>query len=933
MKLSINPFLILRIPAFSFEAQIEMVWEDLKLSISQSSPDFYDKIKSIEAEDLPLVEARMKYTLWKYFNRAQYRGTPFGSFAGFAVGKLSHTEDRLIIENKQYLHTFNDWEPNGQTHTVDSDLFRPDRLYFANASIYMTTISIRFLCLQNQSFELAEIERSIFIEMLLDKCKDRVPYSELICFAALQEVERNVLNGILQSLIALQLLFTDLDRNIIGEDYYNRNEIPLQSPGHTYLIAERKVHSGTINKAILQSLPGCVEYLLLAIPPTENKDFNHFKTAFLKRYEYQEIPLMIALDPEFGIGYGDLENAAFTDALINELIAANTGKQAAMSFQQTELTRYLLNCIIESKGDRKQVVELQRIAQEVKTEAFKLPANTFSAMLKLADDLVILEQLGGATANALAGRFTLASKEIERHCHEISKYESEANPDVIFFDVAYMAEGRVDNINRRKAIYDYELPLLNYSCSKNLICLDDLLLTIANDELILLSKKYRKRVVPRLASAYNYNRSDLSVYRFLCDLQHQNIQSRLLFDIETLIPGLNFYPRIQYNNIVISPAKWKIQVSAINIDHLKAEMDRMEVVRHFTAGNGDQTLCFDKESEADMLSFKRYVAQKTDFIITEAFIKAENLVNDVDGKNYCQQFMISLQHSTTLYQAYSPCIVKTKDAIPGVIVPGRDWLYFEIYCHSQRVDEILINALAGFITKYKVAFKCWFFIRYKDPTNHIRIRFQLKDIKKSHLYTSKLMDALEAYFDAGYITDIQIKTYRRELQRYGHAEIEKIEQHFCKDSNYSMDVIGKNLSLNGRYANCMELMKVVINELTLDYKDRLAFVKSIQDAFMKEHHLENSGFKRINKAYESFRNDYNSHWINDDLIIIPDQLLQSFKTTIQHCDSNLKLNLFRDLFHMHVNRLFSEHQRTHEMVIYSYVYKELQREYKGVTSI
>lgn len=92
--------------------------------------------------------------------------------------------------------------------------------------------------------------------------------------------------------------------------------------------------------------------------------------------------------------------------------------------------------------------------------------------------------------------------------------------------------------------------------------------------------------------------------------------------------------------------------------------------------------------------------------------------------------------------------------------------------------------------------------------------------------------------------------------------------------------------------------------------------------------MENVGFKRINRAYEQFVNS-SVYPPMSDIPGVPDQLLQSFISVIRTCSPDLKLNLFTDLFHMHINRLFSDNQRIHEMVIYSFLNKQLLREYKN----
>lgn len=930
MKLSINPFLVLRIPAFAVDEDLTAVWEDLKVAISQSSPDFYDQIKSIRVEDLSNVEPKIQYTIWKYFNRARYRGTPYGSFAGFATTFLSDFDDPLIVEAKQNLHRFKDWDEVNIPFGAIETLFKPERQYIANSSIYYTNRTIRFLNLQDKTFELAEIEKNEFIVELLAKCHKRQTFTELLAFSVNKGIDEDEVKKLLHSLIELQLLFTDLNKNIIGEDYYSRINDLIRKSNKDYILAERKVISGSINKGKLRSLSQCIEFLISQERPVSNSGIDQFKINFLKRYEYQEMSLMAVLDPEIGIGYGEFESANEADGLVTELLG---------SFKETEqevvythrLKNFILKSMLENEVDKSRMIQLkslQSFKPDKKKQSF-LPANTFTALIKLSGDLVILEQAGGVTANALSGRFTLASKTIESFCKDMARYEIVANPDVIFFDIAYMAEGRVDNINRRKQIYDYELPLLNYSCSDQLIMLDDLIVTVKGAEVILMSKKYRKRVVPRLASAYNFNRSDLPIYRFLCDLQHQNIQSQVLFDVQHLIPDLDYYPRIQYENIVISAAKWKISSISLRNTDLSLALKRMKVSRFFTVGEGDQTLYFDTESKVDLKSFSQYLLQQSDFMVTEAFVADKETIQDVYGSVYLAQLMVCLQHSANIYHAYEPGDYERSSIDQQMIVPGRDWLYFEIYCHPNRTDELLSKVLGPFISKFKPGFKCWYFIRYNHPSNQLRLRLQLKDIVKSHTYTSKLMKSLDSYINDGIVTDIQIKTYRRELQRYGHAQMNMIEQHFSIDSDYALLVADQDYHVNHCYYTCICLMRKVMYELQLDFPELIKFIKNIQDSFITEHRLESSEFKKINKAYSLFIDEI-THNKSIRIGLEPlKRLNDSFQQILGRCQPNLKLTLFIDLFHMHINRIFSANQRTHEMVIYSFMYKILQTEYKN----
>lgn len=923
MKTTISPVVLLRIPAFSITDQLVEVWEELKIAISFSSSAFYNKIKTVKAHELTDLDPKIQFTIWKYFNRSKYRGTPYGSFAGFAVAELTAGTTEVVFSRKQHLHRFKDWSYRNDLQISNEDLISSDRLYFSNSSTYSTSRNIRFISLQEQVFELAEIEKSTFITELLDFCSKKARYAAICDFAAERAVSEEVLTGILRAMLDLQLLFTDLNPNIIGPDYFGRSGQALNDTEEQYLIAERKVCLGGIGKAALAHLPACIDHLTSISSAQENQGLKSFSSEFQRRFESQELPLMMVLDPELGIGYGDLAGAAAATDLAHELRDA-IGNAAPSAVHPEAFAWTLLKEMLS--GDKKQVIKLENIENNPQSDSKIKSANSFSALARFADDLVVLEQVGGCTANALAGRFTMASEAVESHCKQIAAAESAANPEVIFFDLAYMAEGKVDNINRRKGIYDHELPILNYSCSGQPISLNDLLVTVKNGEIILLSAQYGKRLVPRLASAYNYSRSDLSVYRFLCDLQHQRVRTQILFDIQSLLPGLDFYPRVQYKNLVLSPAKWRIKASDLGQEPVLSLLDKMGVGRYFSAGNGDQTLCFDKENETDLFHFKSYLKQYNDFVISECIIASNQVFKDESGKNYFSQILLTLNHGELLYSGHTPLKKAAHKDVERVIVPGKDWLYFEIYCHEERTDFLLTSLIGKFIERYSGNFKTWFFIRYNDPAPHLRLRLQLNREEEGYFYISRLMEILAEDLSDGIITDVQLKTYHRETERYGAAQMALTEHHFTADSNYALSLLDSNPDLFTKYANCTALMKAVLGTLELNQGEQAVFIRNVQQSFEEEHGMTSREFKKVNREWGLFLEEYPFGSLDHVLHAIPNELIRSFNHTLAESTPENRRSLFCSLFHMHINRLFATEPRAHETIIYSFLHKILQLE-------
>lgn len=81
MKIRPMATALCRTPAFALQAELFSVWEELKSTIRYASPDFYALIADKAPEDWEGLNDKVRFTLWKYFNRSRCRATPFGAFA------------------------------------------------------------------------------------------------------------------------------------------------------------------------------------------------------------------------------------------------------------------------------------------------------------------------------------------------------------------------------------------------------------------------------------------------------------------------------------------------------------------------------------------------------------------------------------------------------------------------------------------------------------------------------------------------------------------------------------------------------------------------------------------------------------------------------------------------------------------------------------
>ncbi|MGN8071591.1 lantibiotic dehydratase [Mucilaginibacter sp. 22184] len=137
MKLHLSKNLLLRTPQFATRSRLQENWEALKLSIKDSSKEFFDQIENIRIEDLDGLPVHFKNTIWKYFNRASYRATPYGSFASVGMMMdLDENNSRAVISSIQQVHDYPDWTSKDQVNFSFEELIKNDAKLFTNSSFY-----------------------------------------------------------------------------------------------------------------------------------------------------------------------------------------------------------------------------------------------------------------------------------------------------------------------------------------------------------------------------------------------------------------------------------------------------------------------------------------------------------------------------------------------------------------------------------------------------------------------------------------------------------------------------------------------------------------------------------------------------------------------------------------------------------------------------
>ncbi len=430
----------------------------------------------------------------------------------------------------------------------------------------------------------------------------------------------------------------------------------------------------------------------------------------------------------------------------------------------------------------------------------------------------------------------------------------------------------------------------------------------------------------------------------MCDLQGQGLQTNLGIRLEREFPGLDVYPRLQYKNIVLSPAKWKLperfckvsngtrdtrspaerghalQMRASDLAELQRWLIETGINQPLKCGASDQTLCFDPAGDEDLLALLTYARQQQEIYLEEALLPKESVVVDEQGRPYVAEWLLSLWHGGKVYEGIDERWF-TQELIP----PGQDWLYYEIYVHPVRANELLLNIIAPFIQQHQDKLSNWFYMRYNEGGNHIRLRLKLKDKDQGYIIMAALAEHLAPWLDNGTVSDLQLKTYRPELERYAHAGMETVEAGFRADSTYQLKLLSKIPPVSILYLDTIGFFRKTMEGLGYDLPQQLLIASRQAAYFAKEMNLDTAGFKKLNATYKSWQQEIAPvPPMGTQLGSFRDAAITAHLNSLNQCPEPRRSQLLTDLFHMHVNRLFPDDQRVHELVIYTYLEKELK---------
>lgn len=266
---------------------------------------------------------------------------------------------------------------------------------------------------------------------------------------------------------------------------------------------------------------------------------------------------------------------------------------------------------------------------------------------------------------------------------------------------------------------------------------------------------------------------------------------------------------------------------------------------------------------------------------------------------------------------------------------GDEWLFFKIYTNEIHTDDILLKVVYPIFLKLnrEDIISNFFFIRYKDPYSHLRVRFKLKDTKNISYVLGFFNKKLKPFILKEYVWKVTLDRYEREIYRYGSSNIENTEKLFCFDSinvlKMLIEIRNKNLDEDQKILISINYIKSIVNLFDLGIEQKVILFTHMSESFHLEFQTDKIVKKRLNQFYQrlmnlSFSNNPENQISNRKKIkmdILKSDILKKIKID--------KINLNDYLFsviHMFCNRFFNDNNRKMELIVYDIVLKEYKKE-------
>ncbi|MFF5583253.1 lantibiotic dehydratase [Streptomyces hygroscopicus] len=287
--------------------------------------------------------------------------------------------------------------------------------------------------------------------------------------------------------------------------------------------------------------------------------------------------------------------------------------------------------------------------------------------------------------------------------------------------------------------------------------------------------------------ALNLKEHTPPLVRFIAELSRAQCAQVTLFDWGAA-NAMPFLPRLRYGRTVLTPARWRLEAAELpGRDRPQTEWDtvlvdwrsRRRLPRWVYLAEDDRRLFLDLDQAGHRSLLRQHLNRSRLAVLVEA--------PEADAYGWCDgrahEVVVPLKATRSPAWPTLPTPTPARTLSPAQIqTPGvSSLLLATLYGDLRRQNTLLAEHVPDLLDRLDGP--PWWFIRFRDPNQHLRMRIALPD---SHAFAetartvSTWADELRA---AGLLSDLRFPTSYREMGRWGSgAAWEAAEEVFRADS-------------------------------------------------------------------------------------------------------------------------------------------------------
>lgn len=507
-----------------------------------------------------------------------------------------------------------------------------------------------------------------------------------------------------------------------------------------------------------------------------NKALQQLKPAFAQHSSLESIPLLEFVYGKLG---QDFEQLLSSPSLPSQR-------------DYSRYDRYVLQHVLKALGEHQDEVNLSwNGIRSTLSPASSIVDHLASPVFSLVEwtcalgsrERILWKGMEVGTGTSLLSRFEASHPELHGHVHDWLQDHADLAPD-IQAEVLYLPHPKLGDVLRRVARTSYAIFLSPSEDVLGLtpIELDTLHLRLSNGRLELWCSHLRKKIKPVLSVPHYYQGSMHPVYKLLCALGMQDLETAAL-RIPDAITGLSHCPRIVIDDAIFRLATWTLTLQPSTaprrgIAWLRAHLHAQGVPQWFAWSQVDQSLEIDSSNDLELGAFLAATSDLTEVQVTEVLAPPPGL------SRHEIVLPVRLRHSLPQSPVAAPPMPTFAKAMQ--FSPGSEYIYLQLFGTMAMVDRLpqeLHNRLGKYLGRLRLA---PFYTKYTDPSPHLRFRIHIGAEHSTWAVTRRVCACVEQLRSEGWLDRFLLAPYEPEIDRYGGSDRWQLsEYYFSADSKFA----------------------------------------------------------------------------------------------------------------------------------------------------